>query len=78
MKMIFKRCELCRKIWLSKNFIYVKMYGNDRSGNYCFDCLKGYLRSSLMEIKDYVNSPRFRSDPKFMEKLEEVNKILHI
>lgn len=76
--MIFKRCEFCRKIRLSKNVIYVNMFGNDRSGYYCFECLKGYIKSSIMDIKEYVNSPRFRSDPKFIEKLEEVKKILQI
>lgn len=76
--MFIKRCVCCRKICLAKNVIYVKMYGDDLSGNYCFRCLKAYMISSIMDFKEYVNSSRFRSDPKFIEKLQEVKKILQI
>lgn len=76
--MIFKRCEICRKIRLSKNVIFVKMYGNDRTGYYCRDCLIGYMKCSLKDIQGYINSMRFRNDPKFIEKLEELKKILQI
>lgn len=76
--MMFRRCECCRKIRLWRNVIYVKMYGNDRSGYYCFECLKGYILSSIKDFKEYINSPRFRSGPKFLEKLKEVKKILQV
>lgn len=60
-----------------RKYVICEEFQND-SGYYCFECLKGYLKSSIMDIKEYVNSPRFRSDPKFIEKLEEVKKILQI
>lgn len=74
--MIVKRCVLCRKWFFSKNVIYVHMHGDDLSGNYCLGCLKGYLRSSIMSIREYVNSERFKSDPQFMQKLERIKNIL--
>lgn len=54
--MIIKRCVLCRKFFFSKNVIYVTMFGDDKSGFYCFGCLKGYLLSNFDNFRDYINS----------------------
>ena len=76
--MIIKRCVLCRKWFFSKKVIYVTMHGDDLSGNYCFGCLKRYMLSSIKDIREYVNSERFRSDPLFMQKLERLKNILGV
>lgn len=74
---MIKRCCMCRKFYLGKNVIYVKMSGGEKSGYWCLTCLKAYMLSSIKDIKEYVNSRRFRDDPNFMEMLEQVKNILH-
>lgn len=75
MSLFFKRCICCRKIRWRKKMIYVTL-SEFPSGYMCDDCLKRYMRSSIMGLKDYLVSERFQTDPLKAEKLKVVNMLL--
>lgn len=54
--MIIKKCVLCRKFFFKKNVFYVTMHDNDKTGFYCFGCLKGYFLGNFEHFIDYINS----------------------
>lgn len=75
--MFFKRCICCVKIRWRKRMIYVTL-SEFPSGYMCDDCLKRYMRSSIMGLKDYLVSERFEKDSLKAEKLKVLNSFLDL
>lgn len=75
--MFFKRCICCGKIRWRKRMIYVTL-SEFPNGYMCDDCLKRYMRSSIMGLKDYLVSERFEKDPLKAEKLKVLNSFLDL